>query len=151
LLKDIELLKTEIFGKEKKIGEVETELEKTRKNYEALLKFKNERDNLILENTRLDSEVKRLKYELNENISQLDRSNIQLRNKEDSLAKLMEEMNYVTFNTKRFKQEADKSLQDAVTYQQILRKMEKDLSESQTKTEKLEKELSIIKQQMFKK
>jgi hypothetical protein len=74
-----------------------------------------------------------------------------LHSKEDNLSKLNEEMNYLSFNSKKYKQEADRSLQDAVTYQQILRKLEKDLNDSLAKNDKLEKELSVIKQQIFKK
>jgi hypothetical protein len=115
-----------------------------------MIKFKNERENLILENSKLSSDINRLKYDLEETKTLIERQNILLKNKEDLIIKMNEEISYLTFNTKKFKSDSDRALQDAIVYQQITRKMEKDLAECQVKKEKLEKELNIIKQQIYK-
>jgi hypothetical protein len=132
------------------LKEKDNEIDKLKKINENMIKFKNERENLILENSKLSSDTNRLKYDLEETKTLIERQNVLLKNKEDLIIKMNEEISYLTFNTKKLKSDSDRALQDAIVYQQITRKMEKDLAECQVKKEKLEKELNIIKQQIYK-
>lgn len=150
LLKEIDNNKKGIFLLEKSLKEKESELDKLRKNFENFNKFKNDRENLILENTKLESELKRTRFDMEEIKSVIEKQNILLKNKDDCLNKLSEEFNYISFNAKKLKQESDKNLQDAIAYQQIVRKMEKELAECQIKKEKFENELKIIKANLMK-
>lgn len=148
-LKDLENYKNEFSNKDKIIKDKENEIEKIKKNFENFHKIKNDRENLILENTKLDSELKRNIFDVEELKNVIEKQNILLRNKEECLNKFSEEFNYLNFNTKKLKQESDKNLQDAIAYQQIVRKMEKELAECQIKKEKIENELKIIKNNLM--
>jgi hypothetical protein len=139
-----------MLQRDKKLFEQDTELQNLRKSNDGFQKYKSERENLILENTKFDSEIKRLRFDLEEAKTYIERQNIIISNKEETISKMNQEMNYLTYNAKTSKQNADKSLQDALTYQQIVRKMEKEITESEHKREKVENELNIIKQQLFK-
>jgi hypothetical protein len=150
-MKDFDNLKNSLSLKDRRIIDLENEINSLKKNNENFIKYKSERETLILENAKMESEMKKLKYEIEECKSLVERQNIILKSKEEMLSKMTEEVNYLTFNAKKYKQEADRSLQDAIAYQQIVRKMEKDMAECQHKKEKIENELIIIKQQIFKK
>jgi hypothetical protein len=137
--------------RDKKIVDLELELENVKKSYESMVKFKTERDNFVLENTKLDIEIKRVKCDFNkaqDYIGQLSRA---LHEKEDSLAKLTEEMNYLSFNSKKSQVDKERYLKDALDYQNTFRRLESDLKETHMKNEKLENELNVLKQQMFRK
>jgi hypothetical protein len=60
-----------------------------------------------------------------------------------------EEIKYLTINAKKHSQDSERMQQGMKDYQQIVRKLEINLLESQHKREKIENELNIIKQQMF--
>lgn len=150
ILKDFDSLKNEFTIKEKVLKEKENEIEKLKKNFENFNKFKNDRENLILENTKLESELKRTRFDMEEIKNLIEKQNILLKNKDECLNKLSEEFNYLNFNAKKLKQESDKNLQDAIAYQQIVRKMEKELAECQIKKEKFENELRIMKANLMK-
>jgi chromosome segregation ATPase len=146
--KELENFKTDLMTKEKKLNEIETELNTTKKLCENLNKFKTEREDLVLENAKLDSELKQSKYEVESSKNLIERQNILLKRQDETINKMNEDMNYINFNAKKCKSEADRAREDSVTYQQIVRKLEKDLSEAVTKKEKVENELNIIKQQL---
>lgn len=150
LIKEIDAYKNDSLTKDKIIKDKETEYEKLKKNFENFQKIKNERENLILEKTKLESELRQFKFEMEELQKLTEKQNLFLKNKDECLKKLSEEFNYLNFNAKKLKQESDKNLQDAIAYQQIVRKMEKDLAECQIKKEKIENELKIIKANIMK-
>jgi len=77
----------------------------------------------------------------------IEKQMIILKNKEEMLSKQGEDINYLTFNLKKSKQDGEKAINDAIAFQQIVRKMENKLAESEIRKEKLEQELKIIKQQ----
>ena len=58
----------------------------------------------------------------------LERQNILLKKQEDNINKMNEDFGYLSFNAKKSKQEADRAIQDALTYQQIVRKLESELN-----------------------
>jgi hypothetical protein len=148
MAKEMDIIKNQLNVKEKKLNEIESEFEKTKKSCDNFIKYKNERENLILENAKIESELKRTKYDLEECKNLFERQAILLKNREETINKLTEEISYLSFNTKKLKQDAERGLQDAIAYQQIVRKMEKELAENQIKREKVENELMIIKQQL---
>lgn len=146
--RELEAVKEQMNYKDKKLSEYEIEFEKLKKILETFNKFKSDRENLILSNAKLESELKRISAELEDNKIILDKQNIILKNKEEIFNKMSEEINYLNFYSKKLKQEAEISIQDAIAYQQIVRKIEKDLKESQMRREKVENELVIIKKQL---
>lgn len=148
LSKELEYLKTEFNTKEKKLNEIEIEFNNTKKLCENLNKFKTEREDLVLENAKLESELKQNNYEVESSKNLIERQNILLKRQDETINKLNEEINYINFNAKKIKSEADRAREDSVTYQQIVRKLEKELSDAVTKKDKIENELNIIKQQL---
>jgi hypothetical protein len=157
LCKDNETNIKELSLRSKRLSDLEQELEKSKKVIESMYKFKQDRENLILENAKLDSEVKRTKYDL-ENIQNLnERQQILISNKEELLLKYQEDMAYLVKNCRMFKEDSEKNkqdciraVQDATAYEKIVRKLEKELAETQIRREKIENELNIIKAQFSK-
>jgi hypothetical protein len=148
LLKELENLKSDLTSKEKKLQELETDFVNVKKSCDNLIKFKSEREDLVLENAKLDSELKQSRYEAESTKNLIERQNIILKKQDETISKLNEDMNYFNFNANKSKKEADRAMQDSLTYQQIVRKLEKDFSEVNLKKEKLENELMIIKQNL---
>jgi len=145
--KENESLKNELLIKDKKLLELDTDIEKFKKTNESFNKYKSDRENLILENAKSESEIKKLKYDIENSNNLIERQNILLKRQEDNINKLNEDFWYLSFNAKKYKQEADKAIQDIISYQLIVRKIEKELVDTQNKKEKINHELNIIKQQ----
>lgn len=103
---------------------------------------------MILQNAKLESEVKRVNIEHEEAKVYLEKQMILLRNREETILKMSEDLKYLNFNTKKLKSEVERSTQDSITYHQIVRKLEKDLKESESKREKVEAEFAIFKQNL---
>jgi chromosome segregation ATPase len=146
---ELEILKQETLTKEKKFRESENEIEVNKKNIELINKFKGERENLILENTKLDSEMKKIRFEIEDIKKLCDKQEILIKNKDESISKLTQDINYIAITAKKSKQEAERAIQDALGFQQIVRKIEKELNDVIGKKEKVENELNLIKQQSF--
>ena len=146
---ELEILKQETLTKEKKFRESENEIEVNKKNIELINKFKGERENLILENTKLDSEMKKIRFEIEDIKKLCDKQEILIKNKDESISKLTQDINYIAITAKKSKQEAERAIQDALGFQQIVRKIEKELNDVIGKKEKAENELNLIKQQSF--
>ena len=84
-----------------------------------------------MENTKYETEVKRIRYDLEEAKAVIEKQSIIINAKEKEIQKLNDDVSYYAFNAKKAKQDAEKSIQDAITYQKIVRKMEKDLEQMQ--------------------
>jgi len=110
--------------------------------------MKIERENLILYNTKLDSEIKRMKYDLEDMKNVIEKQMIIIKNKEEIVTKQSEDINYLSFNLKKIKQDEEKAVNNAIAFQQIVRKMEKNLAECEIKKEKAEQDLKNLKQQL---
>jgi hypothetical protein len=103
-----------------------------------------------LENTKLDSEIKKIRFEIEDIKKICEKQEIIMRNKEETIAKLTQDLNYLSISAKKSKQEAERAIQDALGFQQIVRKIEKELNDVQIKKEKAENELNMFKQQFLK-
>lgn len=113
---------------EKRLTDNQLQMEKMKKIIEGFSQFKEQKENLILENTKYETETKRIKYDLEEAKSIIEKQTIILNAKEKEIQKLNDDISYYAFNAKKAKQDAEKSIQDAIAYQKIVRKMEKDIA-----------------------
>jgi chromosome segregation ATPase len=147
---ELENIKQETLLKEKRFKESENDFEQNKKNIEMINKFRGERENLILENTKLDSEIKKIRFEIEDIKKICEKQEIVMRNKEETIAKLTQDLNYLSISAKKSKQEAERAIQDALGFQQIVRKIEKELNDVQIKKDKAENELNMFKQQFLK-
>lgn len=134
-----------------RLTETEIEIKELKKISDKANRGIAERENLILENAKQESEIKRLSFDLEEAQNVLERQGILLKNKDSQIVAMTEEIGYLTFNSKKLKSDGDRLLQDAIAYQQITRKMEKELADYQIKKETAEQELLFVKQQLYKK
>ena len=116
---------------EKKLSDNQIQMEKMKKIIEGFNTFQSQKENLILENTKYETEVKRIRYDLEEAKAVIEKQSIIINAKEKEIQKLNDDVSYYAFNAKKAKQDAEKSIQDAITYQKIVRKMEKDLEQMQ--------------------
>lgn len=147
--KELDSLKNINIDKENKLNEMKIDLDNLKKEKDNFLKFKAEKENLILENAKLESKLMSIQTDLEDKSSFTERQGIILKNKEEQILKLNDEITYINFNAKKIKSDYDKSYKDVVNYQIILRKLEKELLETKTGKDKIENELNIIKQQLF--
>ena len=147
---ELENIKQETLYKDKKFKENDGEIEQNKKNVELINKFRGERENLILENTKLDSEIKKIRFEIEDIKKISEKQEIILRNKDENTNKLIQDLNFLSVSAKKSKQEAERAIQDALAFQQIVRKIEKELNDTQLRKEKAENELNLIKQQFSK-
>ena len=113
---------------EKRLTDNQLQMEKMKKIIEGFSQFKEQKENLILENTKYETETKRIKYDLEEAKSIIEKQTIILNAKDKEIQKLNDDISYYAFNAKKAKQDAEKSIQDAIAYQKIVRKMEKDIA-----------------------
>lgn len=146
---ELDNIKQETMYKEKKFRDSETEIEQNKKNIELINKFKGERENLILENTKLDSEMKKIRFEIEDVKKLFDKQEIILRNKDESISKYSQDLNYLANTAKKSKQDAERAIQDALAFQQIVRKIEKELNDVTCKKDKAENELNIMRQHQY--
>jgi len=98
---------------------------------ENVEELKQEKEDLILEKSQIESKYKALKAEFGSLKKGLENKNVLIKNKDQNIAKLSEENKYLAYNYKSAKVDLDKSYQDIIAYQQILRKMEKDIEDLQ--------------------
>ena len=91
--------------------------------------FKAQKDNLLLMNTKYESEIKKLKYELEEKESALEKTKNMLKNSELNNEKLNSEISYYSLHINKYKEDAAKALADAVEYQQIVQGLQNQINE----------------------
>ena len=89
--------------------------------------FKEQKDNLLLMNTKYESEIKKLKYELEQNTNLLEKTKNLLKNSEINNEKLNSEISYYSLNINKYKEDAAKALEDAVYVASHIVKREKNL------------------------
>lgn len=147
---ELENIKQDTLSKEKKYRETDNEIEQNKRNIELITKFKTERENLILENTKLDSEIKRIRFEVEDIKMVCEKQDILIRTKDETINKLTQDLGYLSLTAKKSKTEAERAISDAMAFQQIVRKMEKELLDMQSKKEKAENDLNIFRQQLTK-
>ena len=116
---------------EKKLYECQLLNDKMKKTIEGFNTFNEQKENLILQNAKYETELKRCKYDLEEAKQLIDKQNIIITSKEKDIQKYTNDVNYYAFNLKKAKQDAERAMQDTITYQQIVRKMEAQLTQMQ--------------------
>ena len=114
---------------EQKIKEQNIQLEKMKSIINTYNSFKAQKDNLLLANTKYESEIKRLKYDLEQERDINEKNKIILKNSEIQIDKLNKEVSYYSSHINQYKADAAKALEDAVEYQQIVTALQETVNE----------------------
>ena len=80
-------------------------------------------------NTKYESEIKKLKYELEQKENILENTKMMLKNSEQNNEKLSSEISYYNIHINKYKEDAAKALEDAVEYQQIVQTLQSQINE----------------------
>ena len=122
---------------ESKIKEQNIQMEKMKSIINTYNSFKEQKDNLLLMNTKYESELKKLRYELEQSTNMLEKTKIMLNNSEKNNEKLNTEISYYSLHINKYKEDAAKALQDAVEYQQIVQALQSQINEYKVALNKL--------------
>ena len=122
---------------ESKIKEQNIQMEKMKSIINTYNSFKEQKDNLLLMNTKYESELKKLRYELEQSTNMLEKTKIMLNNSEKSNEKLNNEISYYSLHINKYKEDSAKALQDAVEYQQIVQALQSQINEYKVALNKL--------------
>ena len=122
---------------ESKIKEQNIQMEKMKSIINTYNSFKEQKDNLLLMNTKYESELKKLRYELEQSANMLEKTKIMLNNSEKNNEKLNTEISYYSLHINKYKEDAAKALQDAVEYQQIVQALQSQINEYKVALNKL--------------
>ena len=112
-----------------KIKEQNIQMEKMKSIINTYNSFKAQKDNLLLMNTKYESEIKKLKYELEQKENILENTKMMLKNSEQNNEKLNSEISYYNIHINKYKEDAAKALEDAVEYQQIVQTLQNQINE----------------------
>ena len=99
--------------------------------------FKIQKDNLLLMNTKYESEIKKLKYELEQIGNNFEKTKIMLQNSEQKNENLSKEISYYNLHINKYKEDAAKALEDAVEYQKIVQTLQNQINEYKIALNKL--------------
>ena len=122
---------------ELKIKEQTIQMEKMKSIINTYNSFKAQKDNLLLMNTKYESELKKLRYELEQSESMLEKTKNMLNNSEKNNEKLNNEISYYSMHINKYKEDAAKALEDAVEYQQIVQALQSQINEYKIALNKL--------------
>ena len=122
---------------ELKIKEQNIQMEKMKSIINTYNSFKAQKDNLLLMNTKYESEIKKLKYELEQNTNILEQTKNLLKNSEQNNQKLNSEISYYSLHINKYKEDAAKALEDAIGYQQIVQALQNQVNEYKIALNKL--------------
>ena len=134
---DIKKLKNMNEKCTKKILEQNNQIEKMKTALGNLLKFKKQKENLILENKNYEDEIKRLKIELDEEKNKNEKNEILINNKDKEIEQLVNDNKYYSFHIKKYKSDAERALEDAIGYQKIVKILEIQLNEYKEQFDKI--------------
>ena len=137
---DIKKLKNMNEKCAKKIVEQNTQIEKMKNALASFLNFKQQKENLTIENQKYENEIKKLKTELNEEKNLNEKNTILMNNKDKEIEKLTNEVSYYSFHIKKCKSDAERALEDAIGYQKIVRILEIQLNEYKEQLDKIKLE-----------
>ena len=112
-----------------KIKEQNIQMEKMKSIINTYNSFKAQKDNLLLMNTKYESEIKKLKYELEQKENIIENTKMMLKNSEQNNEKLNSEISYYNIHINKYKEDAAKALEDAVEYQQIVQTLQSQINE----------------------
>ena len=105
--------------------------------------FKAQKDNLLLANTKYEAEIKKLKYELEQERDLAEKAKMLLKNNEQQIDKLNKEVSFYSLHINKYKNDAAKALQDAVEYQQIVSLLQAQINEYKVALNKLKQNQKI--------
>ena len=128
---------------ESKIKEQNIQMEKMKSIINTYNSFKEQKDNLLLMNTKYESELKKLRYELEQSTNMLEKTKIMLNNSEKSNEKLNTEISYYSLHINKYKEDAAKALQDAVEYQQIVQALQSQINEYKVALNKIKQNKNL--------
>ena len=115
--------------KEQKIKDQNSQLIKMKSIITTYNSFKEQKDNLLLANAKYETEIKRLKYDLEQERELGEKAKMLLKNNEQQIEKLNKENSYYSYNINKYKNDAEKALKDAIEYQQIVSVLQNQLNE----------------------
>ena len=127
----------------KKILEQNTQIEKMKNALANFLNFKQQKENLTIENEKYENEIKKLRKELDEEKNINEKNTILMNNKDKEIEKLSNEVSYYNFHIKKCKSDAERALEDAIGYQKIVRILEIQLNEYKQQLDKIKQEKNI--------
>ena len=128
---------------EQKIKEQNMQLEKMKSIITTYNSFKAQKDNLLLANTKYESEIKRLKYDLEQERDINEKNKIILKNNEIQIDKLNKEVGFYSSHINQYKADAAKALEDAVEYQQIVTALQATVNEYKIALNKIKQNKKI--------
>ena len=143
---DIKKLKNMNEKCAKKILEQNTQIEKMKTALGSLLTFKQQKDNLIVENNKYEKEIKSLKDELIEEKNRNEKNEVIITSKDKEIEKLNSDVKYYSFHIKKYKSDAERALEDAIGYQKIVRILEIQLNEYKEQLDKIKNNKNDIEQ-----
>ena len=120
-----------------KIKEQNNQIEKMKSIIQTYDSFKIQKDNLLLMNTKYESEIKKLKYELEQIGNNFEKTKIMLQNSEQKNENLNKEISYYKLHINKYKEDAAKALEDAVEYQKIVQTLQNQINEYKIALNKL--------------
>lgn len=128
---------------EQKIKEQNMQLEKMKSIITTYNSFKAQKDNLLLANTKYESEIKRLKYDLEQERDINEKNKIIIKNNELQIDKLNKEVGFYSSHINQYKADAAKALEDAVEYQQIVTALQATVNEYKIALNKIKQNKKI--------
>ena len=128
---------------EQKIKEQNMQIEKMKSIITTYTSFKAQKDNLLLANTKYEAEIKKLKYELEQERDLAEKAKMLLKNNEQQIDKLNKEVSFYSLHINKYKNDAAKALQDAVEYQQIVSLLQAQINEYKVALNKLKQNQKI--------
>ena len=140
---DIKKLKNMNEKCAKKILEQNKQIEKMKNALANFLNFKQQKENLTIENEKYENEIKKLRKELDEEKNINEKNTILMNNKDKEIEKLSNEVSYYNFHIKKCKSDAERALEDAIGYQKIVRILEIQLNEYKQQLDKIKQEKNI--------
>ena len=128
---------------EQKLKEQSIQMDKMKSIITKYNSFKEQKDNLLLANAKYEAEIKRLKYNLEQERDYGEKAKVLLKNNEEQIEKLNKEISFYSFNINKYKNDAAKALQDAIEYQQIVSALQSQLSEYKVALNKIKQNKKI--------
>ena len=112
-----------------RIKEQNIQMEKMKSIINTYNSFKAQKDNLLLMNTKYESEIKKIRYELEQKEIILEKTKNMLKASEMNNEKLNSEISYYSLHINKYKEDAAKALEDAVEYQKIVQTLQNQINE----------------------
>jgi chromosome segregation ATPase len=141
--KEIQNMKVINEKNEQKIKDQNIQLEKMKSIITKYNSFKEQKDNLLLANAKYETEIKRLKYNLEQERDLSEKAKMLLKNNEEQIDKLNKEVSFYSFHINKYKSDAAKALEDAVEYQQIVSALQSQVNEYKIALNKIKQNKKI--------